>query len=141
MDNLEIFTDGGARGNPGPSAIGVYIRSRDKTLAKIGLKIGITTNNVAEYSAVVKAYEFMIQNKSLFNSFTTINFFMDSELVVKQLNGLYKVKNENLRELLFKIRNAESEFKAKIFYSHVPREKNKIADYLVNLALDNTLPS
>jgi ribonuclease HI len=140
VNRIEVFTDGGSRGNPGQSAVGVYIADENgKELVSIGKKIGIATNNVAEYSAIVEALEWLVKNKKKFDDTVQINFFLDSELAYSQLCGLYKVKNSAIRELIFIIRQKEAELDKPIAYSHIPREKNKKADLLVNLALDNLL--
>ena len=136
---LIIHTDGGARGNPGPAAVGVVIETADgKTLAEFGKKIGETTNNVAEYTAVIEALK-KIKNLGLKmnNEELVINFFLDSTLVVNQLMGLFKVKDSHLRELLSEARIEEQEVGGKIYYSSVPREQNRHADLLVNVALDS----
>lgn len=139
MQIINIFTDGGARGNPGPAAIGVYITNGENyVLHKISQAIGSTTNNVAEYSAVVAALSWLIEQKDSLAKDTKIHFFMDSLLVASQISGLYKVKNARLADLLFLIRQKEGELQLPITYSHIPREKNKHADSLVNQALDNT---
>jgi ribonuclease HI len=135
---LSVFTDGGSRGNPGPSAIGVYIAQDTTVLAAFGKTIGITTNNVAEYTAVVEALSWLSTHLSQIAGETRVNFFMDSQLLVYQLNGIYRIKNANLRTLLFAIREKEAALKLTITYTHVPREKNKQADLLVNAALDKT---
>lgn len=129
---LKIFTDGGSRGNPGPAAIGVYILGENgKEILKLGKRIGETTNNVAEYSAVITALEWLVENSSL-NNLLQIHFFLDSLLVVNQLNGKFKIKEEHLRNLIIKIKNLEKKFNCKINYSHIPREKNSVADFMVN---------
>ncbi len=139
MARISIFTDGGARGNPGPAALGVYIEDEGgKELTKIGKKLGDQTNNFAEYSAIEEGLLWAIRNKAEFN-ITEINFYMDSQLAYSQLTGLYKVKNSAIRDFVFKIRQIEQEIGIPIFYNHVPREKNKKADLMVNLALDNRL--
>jgi len=136
---IRIFTDGGSRGNPGPSALGVYIEnSEGKQLAKIGKTLGVQTNNFAEYMAILEALSWVLKNKVNLG-ISKIFFYMDSELAYSQLIGLYKIKNEIIRELMFEIRKIEQEIKLPIFYNHVRREKNKIADFLVNQALDNEL--
>ncbi|HRY63320.1 MAG TPA: ribonuclease HI family protein [Patescibacteria group bacterium] len=129
---LVIFTDGGARGNPGPAGIGVAMFDETgKTVMATHKKyIGEATNNVAEYSAVILALE---EAKKM--GAEEINFFLDSELVAKQLNGEYKVKNEELGRLFIKIYNLRQQF-SKITFHHVVREKNKLADKLVNEAID-----
>lgn len=137
IKKLNIYTDGGARGNPGPSAIGVHIEDeKGKEVESIGKKIGNTTNNTAEYKAVIEALFWIIENKEKFSEDTIINFHLDSLLVCSQIKGLFKVKNADLRIYLFKIRELETEIKNPIFYTHIPREKNKKADALVNKALD-----
>lgn len=138
MNLINVFTDGGSRGNPGEAGIGVYVvDENNKALCRIGKKIGIATNNVAEYKAVVEAYLWLIANKNIIKAETKINFFMDSELVVSQLNGIYKIKNIALQKLVIEIRKLESQVKAIIRYAHIPRENNKEADRMVNMALDN----
>lgn len=135
---ISIFTDGGARGNPGPAAIGVYIEKKGKPLAQIGKRIGDTTNNLAEYSAILEALSWILQNKEEVGK-VKVNFFMDSELVFSQLTGLYKIKNENIKKLILEIRKKETAINFPISYAYVRRENNKEADRLVNLALDNRI--
>jgi len=143
MNKLIIFTDGGARGNPGPAGIGVVIKTETKEiLQKISQRIGETTNNVAEYTAVVKALEWMKNNTTysphgIASTGQVFQFYLDSTLVVNQLNGLFKVKDAKLRELLLQVRMLEQEVGGKIYYSAIPREKNMEADVLVNEALDS----
>lgn len=141
---IHVYTDGGARGNPGDAAIGVYITdSSNKEIAGFGKKIGFSTNNVAEYTAVLEALDWIIKNKKQVRfvkkklNITKAFFFLDSLLVYSQIVGLYKVKNSNLRSLLFSIREKETEAGLPIFYKHIPREQNKKADTYVNKALDN----
>lgn len=135
---INIYTDGGARGNPGPSAIGVYILdSNNKVIDGFGKPIGFATNNVAEYKAVIEALSWLLEKKELLKNEKSVSFYLDSELVCKQLNGLYKIKNSDLRNLLFKIREKEAILSFEIKYFHVPRERNREADKLVNKALDN----
>ncbi len=138
MRNISIFTDGGSRGNPGQAGIGVYIKDDEKIITQIGKRIGIETNNVAEYKAVIEALTWISENKENLED-TNINFFMDSQLIYSQIVGLYKIKNENLRSLLYKVREKEAEIKLPISYNYIPREQNKNADELVNMALDNIL--
>ncbi len=140
IGELKVFTDGGARGNPGPAAIGVFISDqKDKVLAKIGKTIGIATNNVAEYKAVIEALSWILENKNKFSKDIKIEFFLDSQLIYSQVVGLFKIKNSNLRSLLFEVREKEAQINLPISYSHIRREKNKIADSLVNSALDRVL--
>lgn len=149
MNKITVFTDGGARGNPGPAAIGVVIKNETgQNLHTISRNIGDTTNNVAEYFAVIAALEWLSKNYQIRTNTTNnpiynlkndliIKFYLDSNLVVNQLNGLFKVKDGNLRELLLKARIFESQIKSQISYTHIPREKNREADRLVNQALDS----
>lgn len=136
MKTISVYTDGGARGNPGPSAIGVYIEQDNKPVVRIGKRIGNATNNFAEYSAILEALNWLNENKNIFDR---IDFFMDSELAFSQLTGAYKIKNEKIRNFIFKIRKLESEIAKPIKYNHVRREKNKNADFLVNAALDGEI--
>lgn len=127
---LTIHTDGGARGNPGPAAIGVVIEEEGKIIHEFGKKIGHATNNVAEYTAVIEALKYLKAHVG------TITFILDSTLVVNQINGLFKVKEPHLRELLMKVRALEQEVGGTITYASVRREQNQRADSLVNAALD-----
>jgi len=127
-----IHTDGGSRGNPGPAAIGVVIEQQGKVVASFGKQIGHTTNNVAEYTAVAEALKYLKNKKG----FSSIHFFIDSNLVVQQLNGTFKIKDGKLRDLAFSIKILEQEVGGVITYTAVPREKNKQADLQVNQALD-----
>jgi ribonuclease HI len=139
MSKISIFTDGGARGNPGPAALGVFIEDENKKeLARIGKTIGNTTNNVAEYSAILEGLTWAVDNKEKHN-IESINFYMDSQLACSQLTGLFKVKNSRIREFVFAIRQKEAEIKVPVSYTHIPREENFKADFMVNQALDNKL--
>lgn len=134
---IYIYTDGGARGNPGPAAIGVYITDeKGSVIYKHGETIGIATNNVAEYQAVNKALSWLLANKRIFTDHTEIKVFLDSLLLVSQINGLYRVKNNALKELFFALKEKERNIALPVSYFHIPREKNKRADALVNQALD-----
>ncbi|MBI5452426.1 ribonuclease HI family protein [Candidatus Gottesmanbacteria bacterium] len=141
MSKLFIYTDGGARGNPGRAAIGVVVKNeKEELLARLFRKIGEATNNVAEYQAVIAALEWLKENSQInkFSNQQIIQFFLDSALVVNQLNGLFKVKNGDLRNLLVQVRQLEQELGGNISYQLIPREKNWQADALVNKALDNS---
>ncbi|MDD4901684.1 MAG: ribonuclease HI family protein [Patescibacteria group bacterium] len=128
---LIIYTDGGARGNPGPAAIGAVLQNEaGETVAEISEYIGETTNNQAEYRAVIAAME---KAKKL--GAEELQFFLDSELVVCQLNREYKVRDKGLAPLFMKIYNGSMSFK-KVTFKHIRRELNVEADRLVNLALD-----
>jgi ribonuclease HI len=127
---LIIFTDGGARGNPGPAGIGIVIKADGKTHTKYGAYIGVATNNQAEYKALISALE----TAGTLGA-KEVEVFMDSELIVKQLKGEYKVKHPQLAPLFLKVYNLRAGFK-KFSVRHIPREKNKEADKLVNEAID-----
>lgn len=124
-----IYTDGGARGNPGPAGIGVVIRVGEKVY-HFKRFIGHATNNQAEYRAVLLAME---EAKKL--GLEELHYVLDSELVVRQLRQEYKVKDAELGKLFVKIWNLSHGFE-KITYHHVPREQNREADRLVNEAID-----
>jgi len=137
--SLYVFTDGGARGNPGPAAIGFLIKDNSgKILVEQGKPIGRATNNIAEYQAVIEALRWIASNIRYQTS--SINFFLDSKLVVNQLNGLFKIKNKNLRNLIIEVRRLEQEIGGNVFYNFIPREKNRKADFLVNFALAKNDP-
>ena len=132
---LTVFTDGGARGNPGPAAIGFVIKnSSGKILCQQGIAVGKTTNNVAEYLAVIEALKWLAKKTDLV--FSQINFFLDSKLVVSQLNGLFKIKETKMRDLIVKVRQFERELGGNVSYHLIPRQKNKLADSLVNQTLN-----
>jgi ribonuclease HI len=125
------FCDGGARGNPGPAAVGATLRTPGgKVLAEISEAIGHATNNVAEYTAVKRALERARELEA-----TDVEIVTDSKLLVEQLNGRYRVKNPTLQRLHAEVRAAAKPFRS-VSYRHVPRERNRRADALVNLALD-----
>jgi len=137
-EKLIVYTDGGSRGNPGEAAIGVVIRDEKGNLTKeYGEAIGIKTNNEAEYAAVISALK---KIKALFGKEKAkkieINFKMDSEFVMKQLNGEYKIEEERMQPLFIAVWNLKMDF-ARVTFSHVRREQNKEADRLVNMALDS----
>jgi len=136
-DKMVIHTDGGSRGNPGPAGVGIVIDVEGKTLHEFGKTIGHTTNNVAEYTAVIEALMYI---KSIKGERDMVHktFYLDSKLVVEQLNGNFKIKDARLRELSLKIRMLEQEVGGVITYSYVPREQNTRADLQVNKALDNS---
>jgi len=136
---LFVFTDGGARGNPGPAAVGFVVKNdTGKVLVRQGKYIGETTNNVAEYSAIVEALKWLLVNS--IGSIKSVDFFLDSKLVVCQLNGLYKIKKSHLRDLFVEVRKLEKSLGIKTTYRQVSREKNYDADFLVNKVLDERNP-
>src|SRR3989304_2852238 len=134
---LNIYTDGGSRENPGDAAYGFYIETEEKRqVAKKGERLGTTTNNVAEYTGIYESLKWVSENLSLFPNLTKVNVFMDSLLAASQLRGIYKIKSAKLREIFFEIKSLEKKIKVPIYYLHIPREQNRIADRLVNIALD-----
>ena len=133
-----MYTDGGSRGNPGPAAFGYVIKDADgNVLKRQGETIGTATNNEAEYQAIIAALKKakqMLGKEKLKR--THIEIRMDSQLAVEQLSGRYKIENEKLQPLFMEIWNLRVELGGNISFMHIPREKNKAADRLVNEALD-----
>ncbi|MCW3130755.1 MAG: ribonuclease HI family protein [Methanophagales archaeon] len=133
MKKLIIYTDGACRGNPGPAGIGIVICDESGKIVKEYEEfIGTATNNIAEYRALIKALELASDF-----SVSEVKCFSDSELMVKQLNGEYRVKNKKLGKLFLQVREKEKRFE-RVNYSHVPREEDLIkrADKLANRAID-----
>lgn len=132
---LTIYTDGASRGNPGKASYGFVIFNDDKKKVYWeGKYLGIKTNNFAEYSAVLKALEYVGANFPLVSE---VRFYMDSKLVAEQLSGRYKIKSPNLRPLVSQIKILLNGFK-KVSYKHIPRSENYMADAAANKALDLT---
>lgn len=130
---IKIYCDGGSRGNPGPSAAGVVITTTDdRVLAEYCEYLGIQTNNFAEYSAVLLALRNLDEYKDY-----RLKFYLDSQLVVRQLNGEYKVKNTNIKDLYEQIISQIEDIQ--ISFEHVYREDNKLADAQVNRCLDDQI--
>ncbi|MFC1920299.1 ribonuclease HI family protein [Chloroflexota bacterium] len=130
IKKLLIFTDGGAEPNPGKAGIGVVIKSeRGEVIASISQSIGHATNNQAEYSAIIAALEKAIQLGA-----EQVSIRSDSELVVKQLNGRYRVKNIELKPLYLKVKQLQKKLKS-FDMVHIPREKNREADKLASKAI------
>jgi ribonuclease HI len=133
-DKLIIYTDGAARGNPGPAAIGVIIRDESgNTVASISRRLGVTTNNQAEYKAIIAGLE-----KAISLGARRIMIKADSELAVKQINGQYKIKNTALRPLYQEIVRLIGSLES-FSITNIPREQNSAADALANKALDATV--
>ena len=131
--HIKVFTDGGSRGNPGPAASGVVLlTTNDDVIEAFGVFLGTTTNNQAECKAILFALE-AVQKYAP----QKIDFYMDSELVCKQLKGEYKIKNPDLKPIYEQIREHTS--KLDVSYTHVYREFNKLADAQVNIAIDRAL--
>ena len=127
---VKVYTDGGARGNPGPAGIGAVIKEGGKVILEAKEYIGETTNNQAEYKALILGLKKAKELKA-----EEVECFLDSELVTKQMNREYKVKNKELAPLFVKAWNLSLGFK-KIIFKHIYREKNEEADRLVNEAID-----
>lgn len=129
---LIIYVDGASSGNPGPAGIGLAIYNKNKDLIdKISESIGEVTNNVAEYMAIMKALEYALPK-----NINNITIFSDSELVVKQLNGEYLIKNNTLKTLVFKIAKLIDKF-TNVKITYVSRENNKLANTLATQAIKN----
>jgi len=138
MRKIIIYTDGGSRGNPGPSAIGVvFCNEKGEAIKKYSEEIDDGTNNEAEYRAVIfalKKFKALFGNKLAGQS--EIELRADSELLIKQLNGEYKILESKIQLLFLSVWNLKLDFK-KLKFKLIPREKNKEADRLVNEALDS----
>lgn len=131
-----IHTDGGSRGNPGPAASGAIIEGDSVGHKEYGEYLGETTNNEAEYRAVIlalKKLKHLIGGDKANESFVEIH--VDSELLERQLNGKYKIKDENIKNLFVEIWNLKTDF-GEIILKHIPREENAEADRVVNQTLD-----
>jgi ribonuclease HI len=126
-----LNTDGGARGNPGPAGIGIVLRDEDGTVVEaIGRGIGTATNNVAEYSALIAGLELALEH-----GFTSIEVLVDSELVVAQVSGEWKIKSDTLRTLAVKARSLMDRFESASI-AHIRRSQNTHADRLANIGMD-----
>lgn len=131
---LIIYGDGGSRGNPGEAAYGFAVFLENETLIySEGKRLGVNTNNVAEYSAVINALRWVVKNHQ---GVEQIIFRLDSLLVASQMAGKFKIKHPNMRELFITAKGLEAQLPAQIIYYQIPREQNKVADKLVNDALD-----
>lgn len=126
---LKVFTDGGSKGNPGPSSIGGVGYIDGKKIFEFKKSIGIATNNDAEYRALIEAFLNVLK---LTSRPLKIEFYSDSRLMVNQVKGLFKIKNGRIREYILKIKGLEQEVALPITYNYVPREQNVEADLLVN---------
>jgi ribonuclease HI len=133
-DVVKTFTDGGSRGNPGPSASGIVVLTTEgEIIEQFGVFLGHTTNNVAECKAVLFALEAAKKHGA-----KEVNMFMDSELVCKQLNGVYRIKNPDLQAIHVDINKLVQAFE-RVTFEHVYREFNRLADKQVNIAIDKAL--
>ena len=136
---LNIYTDGGSRGNPGISGYGLVIyEDKQKILYQEGKFLGVKTNNEAEYSGIIAALEWVKKNKTNYN-ITQLNFFADSQLMIRQLQGLYKVKAPTLLPLYAQVQQLLTQINLPTKYTDVRREFNKLADELANQAMDRRI--
>ena len=131
---IEVYTDGASRGNPGKAAAGVYAKKNGKELFKLAKFLGVQTNNYAEYKAFILALGKLLELKL---EKEKIKVFADSKLLVEQLNGNWKVKNENIKLLFKEAKDLIKRFENIEIY-HIPRSRNKMADALANFALDKS---
>lgn len=136
MADIVIHTDGGARGNPGPAAIGAVIQEDNVVIAQVSSYIGEQTNNWAEYEALIRALEEAKEALGERLKDLSVEVRMDSELIVRQIEGIYKVKEPSLKEQHARARELLDKYMPNVKFTHVPREENKEADRLVNEALD-----
>ena len=130
---VKIYTDGGSRGNPGPAAVGVVVMVGDKVVKRLKKTIGLATNNTAEYQALLLSLDYL-KNQSARPK--EVKWFLDSKLVVEQVGGRWKVKDAKLKLLKQQAVKELKQLQVKFSLTHIPREKNKLADELVNQALD-----
>lgn len=137
--SLKIYTDGGSRGNPGPSAGAFAVINKGKLVHKGSKYLGIKTNNEAEYFGVILALRWLERNRDILLNKLNIFFYLDSELVTRQISGVYKTKSNNLKKLIIDVRNLMNSLKISIYFYSIPREKNRIADALVNKEIDENV--
>ena len=131
VNRVIIFTDGAARGNPGPASIGVIIKNEQgKPIVSVSQCIGATTNNQAEYKAIIAALE-----KAISLGARQADLYSDSELVVRQINGRYRVKKDTLKPLYQQVKQLQNSLEG-FTITHIPRQQNTEADNLANKALD-----
>lgn len=135
MSKLVVYSDGGSRGNPGPSASAFAFFVGDKLVHQQAKFLGSATNNEAEYQAVLLAFGWLVTQKYS----GELTYYLDSELVTRQLSGIYKVRNPKLAALVIAIKKLEHQTGLRVSYTAIPREDNKLADALVNQELDKKL--
>ena len=135
MKKLIIYADGGSRGNPGPAGAGaVVMDEKERVLSEVSKYLGRTTNNVAEYTALIEGLR--AAQKAMEAKPLPLEIRMDSELVIRQLSGRYKVKHPGLKPLFAEARTLIEKHFPETSYVHVPRERNTLADRLANDAMD-----
>jgi ribonuclease HI len=134
-DAIIIHADGGARGNPGPAACAFVAEMKGKIIRQESKFLDASTNNYAEYQGVLLALKWLCDNYESLSVGSAI-FYLDSELVVRQLNGAYKVKDKKLIELFHQVNKLSENLSFAVSYKNIPRSKNRVADFLVNKELD-----
>ncbi len=136
--HVKVFCDGGSRGNPGPAASGVVITTtNDEVIGEYHEYLGLRTNNYAEYSAVILGLSELKAHQGVARA----DFYLDSELVTKQLNGQYRVKHVDMKPLYTRVQELLAATGIEVSFSHVRREYNKLADAQVNVCLDAQIGS
>jgi ribonuclease HI len=136
MSNIKVYVDGGSRGNPGQSACAFLVFCEDRLVYKNSYYLGVLTNNMAEYKGLLYALRWLVDNTDKFAGLEDIKIIMDSELVVRQMAGVYRVKNQALKKLNSEARKLVDDLKIKPVFVSVSRDKNSEADKLVNQKLD-----
>lgn len=134
-NELTIYCDGGSRGNPGPAACAFVVMNSKDEIDSGSLYLGNNTNNVAEYNALLMSMKWIFNHQQEYKDYK-ISIIMDSQLVVRQINGVYKIKNKNLKDLAREIFDIRKQIGVDVEVLHVLRSKNKLADKLVNEKLD-----
>lgn len=133
---ITVYTDGGSRGNPGPSGFGVVIYDQDKNiLTQISKYIGVKTNNEAEYMALIESLQWLKSHQHQYH-ITQVEFYSDSQLLIRQLQGIYKVKAPNIKLLYQQAVNLLDQINLSFTFHDILRESNQLADYLANRAMD-----
>jgi len=133
---ISVYTDGGSRGNPGPAGFGLVIYDSNRQIIYQNKQfLGIKTNNEAEYAGLIAALEWIVVNLVKLD-IQKINFYSDSQLLVRQLNGLYKVKSANIKPLFAIAQNLLGHITCPTHFTHLYRESNTLADSLANQAMD-----
>lgn len=134
--NVNVYTDGGSRGNPGPSGFGLVIYDdQNNIIYQESTFLGIKTNNEAEYSGIISAIKWVEQNFSKLN-IDQVTFFADSQLLIRQLQGVYKVKSPNLVPLFQQAKKTLNQMNLNYQFNDIRREYNQLADELANQAMD-----
>lgn len=138
---LEVYCDGASRGNPGPSASAFLAFDADsgKKFKSFKHFLGIATNNQAEYAAILMAHKWLASSQAKEHAISSVQFILDSELAVKQLNGIYKIKNPQIASFAAQIKEIQKKLSYPISFLHVKRSGNSLADGLANEALDEQM--